>query len=181
MEYELIEHCAPTLASLKTASLFCLTMADEAGCRQQVTDWHERLRHKGLAVMALRQRGDRALIYVYRESHLRADLGKPGVANFLARYDYRRMDVQGTLERLRERMEEEGFPHEIGIFLGYPLADVIGFIQNRGKCCKCAGCWKVYGDEAAARRLFAQYRKCRETYRRLWQLGKTVWQLTVAA
>ena len=38
------------------------------------------------------------------------------------------------------------FPHEIGIFLGYPLADVAGFIRNKGRNCKCIGTWKVYGD-----------------------------------
>ena len=77
--------------------------------------------------------------------------------------------------------EGDSFPHEIGIFLGYPLGDVMGFIQNAGKNCKCSGCWKVYCDECEARRLFAQFQKCREIYARLWNQGRSVWQLTVAA
>ncbi len=39
------------------------------------------------------------------------------------------------------------FPHEIGLFLGYPPEDVCGYIRNKGKCQKCTGHWQVYGDE----------------------------------
>ena len=41
--------------------------------------------------------------------------------------------------------EAADFPHEIGVFLGYPLEDVVGFIRHRGKCFTCCGCWKSYG------------------------------------
>ncbi len=37
-------------------------------------------------------------------------------------------------ERYRAHMEGKGdFPHEIGLLLGYPPEDVIGFIENRGQ------------------------------------------------
>lgn len=35
------------------------------------------------------------------------------------------------LEQLRSRLHgSEEFPHEIGVFLGYPLNDVLGFIKT---------------------------------------------------
>ena len=37
-------------------------------------------------------------------------------------------------------------PHEIGIFLGYPLDDVKDFIKYKGSNYKICGCWKVYND-----------------------------------
>ena len=38
------------------------------------------------------------------------------------------------LAQLAERLCcEQDFPHEIGVFLGYPLADVIGFIKTAAK------------------------------------------------
>ena len=73
------------------------------------------------------------------------------------------------------------FPHEIGVFLGYPLEDVIGFIKNSGQNSICTGCWKVYYNECEALKLFKRYKKCREVYQRLFKQGKTVLQLTVAA
>ena len=86
------------------------------------------------------------------------------------------------MDRLKSRIGENNeFPHEIGIFLDYPLGDVIGFILNEGRNFKCVGCWKVYCDECACQKTFAKYKKCRDVYVRLWQQGRSVLQLTVAA
>lgn len=93
-----------------------------------------------------------------------------------------RTAVQGALRRLQERLAvQDDFPHEIGVFLGYPVEDVVGFIENAGQNCKCCGCWKVYCDECTAMRTFAKFRKCRDVYKRLWQEGRSILQLTVAA
>ena len=86
------------------------------------------------------------------------------------------------LDRLKSRVAEckEGFPHEIGVFLNYPLGDVIGFIENKGHNYKCKGCWKVYCNECETQKTFQRYQKCRNVYLRLWKQGRSVLQLTVA-
>ena len=73
------------------------------------------------------------------------------------------------------------FPHEIGVFLGYPLSDVVGFIENSGRNFTCCGCWKAYGDPQAAQRHFAQLRKCTAVYLRLFHSGTPILRLAVAA
>lgn len=187
-EKYLIEHCSPTLASLKTASLFCLAYSSEEDLQSQLEEWNRRLGGKGISLLALRRQerpaeGRRsALIYVCRRSSLRRDLSRPGVARFLRQCGYESAQPVPALETLRRRLRADGgFPHEIGLFLGYPLGDVEGFIQNEGRNSKCSGCWKVYGDEREAVKLFAKFKKCRDVYTRLWQEGRSVWQLTVAA
>ena len=75
----------------------------------------------------------------------------------------------------------EEFPHEIGVFLDYPLEDVVGYIENRGDRALCSGCWKAYSNADEARRRFALYRKCREVYLRCYRKGFGVARLTVAA
>ena len=75
----------------------------------------------------------------------------------------------------------EEFPHEIGVFLDYPLEDVVGYIENRGDRALCAGCWKAYSNADEAQRRFALYRKCREVYLRCYRKGFGVARLTVAA
>ena len=89
----------------------------------------------------------------------------------------------GGLERLRLccAAEAADFPHEIGVFLGYPLEDVVGFIRHRGKCFTCCGCWKSYGDPAAARQHFDQLAKCTAVYLRLFHSGTPILKLAVAA
>jgi hypothetical protein len=48
------------------------------------------------------------------------------------------------------------FPHEIGIFLGYPPEDVAAFIENDGKNYACRTHWKVYFEPDAARAICAK-------------------------
>jgi ribosomal protein S24E len=57
----------------------------------------------------------------------------------------------------------------VGLFLGYPLDDVQGFIKNRGSHYKLCGAWKVYGDVEKARNHFRKYELCREHMER--QMG----------
>ena len=178
----LIEHCAPTLASLKAANLFNACCEEEENIDLQISMWNQLMNPKGVKLLALRSRGNRSLVYVYREKQLSVSLNRPGVANFLKKYGYGSTDVEYALDRLKSRIGENNeFPHEIGIFLDYPLGDVIGFITNEGRNFKCVGCWKVYCDECACRKTFAKYKKCRDVYVRLWQQGRSVLQLTVAA
>ena len=109
---------------------------------------------KGVKLLALRSRGNRSLVYVYREKQLAQNLNRPGVARFLKQYGYENTEPEQCLALLKKRFEaSEDFPHEIGIFLDYPLGDVIGFIQNGGQNYKCSGCWKVYCNECETRKL----------------------------
>ena len=169
LERYLIEHCAPTLASLKTANLFSLNFSSENNFDKQFNKWNCQLGKKGISLLLLHRYQQTALIYVYRRTRLQDDLRKSGVAAFLAQYGYQSTDIDYALSRLS------------GLFLDYPLSDVIGFIENEGRNCKLAGCWKVYSDEHAASKLFAKFKKCKDVYSRLWNEGKTVLQLTVAA
>ncbi len=172
----LIEHCAPTLAGLKTANL--LRCNAGAALRKQVARWDALLGTKGVHVEVLREQDGSALVYVYREKQLKADLAQEDVRAFLRHFGYCG-GVELCLARLRERLGQAAFPHEVGVFLGYPLGDVIGFMQHGGKNAKCTGCWKVYCDQCAAQRQFARLKKCKEVYVRQFQKGTSVMKLTV--
>ena len=75
---------------------------------------------------------------------------------------------------------EQGFPHEIGVFLGYPVEDVEGYMQNDGKNFLLVGYWKVYGEKEQALRLFASYDEAREQTVREVLAGKELVQLCVS-
>ena len=84
------------------------------------------------------------------------------------------------LATLQAKLKNESiFPHEIGLFLGYPPEDVKGFIEEGSRKCKCVGTWRVYGDERKARKTFAQYKKCNDIYGRLYAEGRPMEKLTV--
>ncbi|MCR5154354.1 MAG: DUF3793 family protein, partial [Lachnospiraceae bacterium] len=70
---------------------------------------------------------------------------------------------------------------EIGIFLGYPLEDVKGFIENKGKNYKTCGLWKVYKDENFAKGIFEKCRRCTSLYCKLKAEGNPLEKIVVAA
>ena len=75
------------------------------------------------------------------------------------------VELSRRMQELVRRLNRgKDFPHEIGLFLGYPAEDVSGFIRHGARCAKCVGTWKVYGDEESARKKFALYQKCTRLY-----------------
>ena len=147
-----------------------------------VRRWNNTLRDKGVLCFCLCLHEHTALIYVVRMSRLQNDLSDPAVGEFLSSFGYTSQNAIDALLVLRQHlMQSDTFPHEIGIFLGYPLADVKGFIINHGHNCLCCGDWKVYSDPENAVKTFRRYCKCKQIYRRMWEQGKDLRQLTVSA
>lgn len=178
----LIEHCSPTLAGLKAGSLFSIVSRDWETLAAEADALREQFAPKGLVLRFIRVSPSRVLCYLYRPAQLETLLARPDSANFLRSLGYEDVSASGALDELCARMaRSDPFPHEVGLFLGYPLADVIAFIQNKGKNCLCCGCYKAYTDECAAQKLFAKFDKCTRVYRRLFTLGHSLHQLTVAA
>ena len=197
-ENYLIDCCAPTLASLKSGSLFCCKCPSDSSVEEAVAEWNEGFSEYGLSMCMLRRTATSALIYVYRDTSLARTLTDPEVQAFLSAYGYESCsfcdecsssgcNIKNCLDHLMSRLagdeaDEMRFPHEIGIFLGYPLQDVKGFIDNNGKNSKYTGIWKVYGDKDASIKLFEKYRKCFSVYSNLWRSGRrSIFQLTVAS
>ena len=176
-----VRHCSPTLAGMKTGNIFSHTFADEEEMRETIRRLNRILVKKGLRVLPLRSRENRTMIYVYRPVHLLRDLQHGTACRLLKERGYCCENPQRCIMHLRRRLSEsEDFPHEIGLFLGYPPEDVNGFIENRDEGCKLVGCWKVYGDEDSARKLFAKFKKCTSVYCRQWEKGKPMEKLALA-
>ncbi len=181
LEHQLIIHCSPTLAGIKTANLFNYNFTYISDLMFQLRTVNKKLNSKGVYIEVLRIQESKALIFTYRPKNMALDLNKDGVAEFLEKYGYTYTSVEYALLKLKERISCMcDFPHEIGLFLGYPLDDVVGFISNKGKNCKCVGCWKVYGNECKTLKLFEQYKKCTNVYSKLFANGYSIMQLIVA-
>lgn len=190
-EQELIEHCSPTLASIKAASLFTYTYKSLNELHLRVTYWNSKMKRKGITFDILSENVgvNKALIYVYRRADLEKILNREDIKKFLLQQGYLADDginvsvnCENIILQLKKKFEKSNqFPHEIGIFLEYPIGDVKGFIENHGCNCICTGYWKVYCNEEEAEKTFRKYKKCRDIYMKLWINGRSVMQLTVAA
>ena len=177
----MVRHASPTLAGLKTGSLFSCPFAGEQAMQDCVRDCNRRLTAKGLRLLPLRWQGGRALLYLYRPARLAKDLQHPEARALLASRGYPCGEPTHCVGRLMRRLrEEQAFPHEIGLFLSYPPEDVRGFIRSPACGYKCVGCWKVYGDVCAARRTFGAYRRCTARYEARHARGTPLEKLAVA-
>ncbi|MBQ8922846.1 MAG: DUF3793 family protein [Oscillospiraceae bacterium] len=178
----MIRHCAPTLAGMKTGSLFSYAPEQGENIRDEIRSLNRRLSAKGLRVLPLCMQKQRVLIYVYRPGKLREDFAAEEIRALLAECGYCGGKPEQCVAALMRRLRSQGdFPHEIGLFLGYPPEDVIGFIRHKDCGCKCVGCWRVYGDVRKAETLFARYKRCTDQFLTAWKNGSTVEQLAVSA
>ena len=180
-ETAVVRNCAPTLAGMKTGNLFRFPYDSIEEMRDSVRAWNRRLCAKGVRILPLRFRGQHALIYLYRPAKLADDLRNSEAEAILKQCGYVPERAERCIAKLIERLRDtDDFPHEIGLFLGYPPEDVSGFIAHHARDYKCAGCWKVYGDEAKCRRLFAKYKACTRIYESCLKHGADVVSLTVS-
>ena len=177
----IIRHCSPTLAGLKTGNLFLIDYNTKAELMKDLKNLNKRLAVKGVRILPVRYSGDKVLLYMYRDTYLKRDL-KNGEASKILHslgYDCATSD-QYISSLIRKFKSVTEFPHEIGLFLGYPPEDVRGFIENKAHNFKCVGTWKVYGDEEKAKKTFKKFQKCSIVYYEQWKQGKSIERLTVA-
>lgn len=146
---------AEVLDGEKPANLVNLANRRRACGRNLYRMWRRHgaslLRQGNLAVRELVDRGDSLLLLLYRPQTLAKLLARPNVAGFLRKAGYSNpSDLQTSLTELQSRISVAGFPHEIGVFLGYPLKDVAGFMGWAPLPFTYQGPWKIYGDPAGS-------------------------------
>lgn len=152
-------YCAPVLIGIKTANLFSYPVKANETMRNILKFWNDLLLEKDKSIVPLAQKGRRTIFYVYDIRLLNKQLQLPDVITLLKLLGY--PSSYNTVDKLlclSEKLNNKPcFPHELGIFLGYPLIDVVGFITNQGKNYHCSGYWKVYGNKEETLKLFHTY------------------------
>ena len=117
-------------------------------------------------------------MYVYDREKLEKYILNDDVFDFLGNYGYKERNIYKCIKFLKERMQHnKNFPHEIGIFLGYPLMDIYGFINNYGKNSLHNGYWKVYHNKNEAIEIFNRYNECRSFYVNTFLNGKGILEI----
>lgn len=157
---------AEVLQGAKPANLVSVANKRRSCGRNLYLLWKEHgaalLAGSGLEVRALADRGSSLLLLLYRPEALDALLAQKSVSVILGKVGYSEpSDTERTLFELEQRVAGEGFPHEIGVFLGYPLKDVVGFMGWARLSFTCQGPWKIFGDPSQSLKLAQTHRECR--------------------
>lgn len=157
-------HCAPVLMGQKVANMISLKNSNNDSAETIVSNYNKEFNQQDIFFRKLCCCSKRSLLLVYNKKQLEDLLQEKGYRAYLTAAGYEMSNtLEDDLQTLEQRLQlEKTFPHEIGVFLGYPLEDVLGFVLNKGSNCKYSGYWKVYGNVSEAQKLFATYEKCRD-------------------
>lgn len=168
-ERQLAQHGAPAMAGIKPANIITFpagTGEEGFGIRELTELYSRRFRNRDLAFRVLCECSRSCLIMVYRPSLLKKHMSGPEIRKMLEKEGYPAGGLEETLKflslRIRASRQQGGFPHEIGLFLGYPTEDVRGFIENRGKNYLYSCYWKVYSDVERAKAWCRRWEKVRD-------------------
>lgn len=148
-------HSSPAICGIKAANLINLKITDEL--YEEIEELNRK--YPNLYFYVLKNDGSNALILIYRKQVLERVLFKEDNKSFLNSIGYDTTSVDTMLESLKERINEDSFPHEIGVFLGYDLSDIKSYID--GKECLYVGYWKVYSNVEKKKEIFDKYTKCK--------------------
>jgi len=164
----LMLECSEVLAGVKPANLLSLVNRTRPCGRNLYQLWqahHEELiiRIPDLTFIALQTKPQALLLLCYNHRVLDRHLSHAGIRILLQKAGY---DVCGTCEALIGELQHRiinntTFPHEIGLFIGYPAKDVAAFMGMVKLKFTCQGPWKIYGNPVHSLALADQYRCCR--------------------
>lgn len=111
----------------------------------------------GLDFYELKEGEDFVLVYFFKNNRLEKKLSQIKIRDFLNSYGYISCVSTGDYLNLLSQRFKETCPDEIGIFLGYPLKDVMDFKDRDKKTCKCTGYWKCFNNEKSSLEAFKRF------------------------
>ncbi len=165
LEQLLAFHSSPAICGIKASNLINIKYSDSIYL--EIEELNKK--YPRLCFYILKRNKDNVLVLVYRKKVLEKKLNEDDNKSFLLEQGYDVSSVDSMLLCLKERMENDDFPHEIGVFLGYDLSDIKAFIK--GYACLYVGYWKVYSRVDEKIELFNKYTKCREIVNKMIDKG----------
>lgn len=155
-----------TIMGVKPAELINLTLCKEKNNMEWETYKSCLFDHTGVRIREIRILNGRLQVLVYHEKALEDTLSHQVTLKFLRSLGYpSNYSLSGYLDilykRLNQNLFNRDFPHEIGIFLGYPLKDVIGYIGHPSLPLVSKKGWNYYGNTKASNIQYEKFLRAR--------------------
>lgn len=175
LDMQLAFQCAPVLMNYKISNLLIV----EKEKIKQVVQLFQKTK---LYCRLLMVSEEKSAFLVYRKTELVSYLERAEVWALMEAFGYENRQLSKILKEFSRRytqyVQADGeFPHEMGLLLGYPVEDVVGFIQNEGENFLYSGYWKVYTNLSEALEHFERYNQAKETAVRMIYEGKDIFHI----
>ncbi len=161
LENYLLYHLSPVITGVKPAVTLSINTQKELHSAWQEIGL-QLVESFGLRARLLRDAKTSIVLYIYDPLYIDEILQDADILAFLQKFDYpTSYSLESMIDTLVKRYGIYNCPHELGIFLGFPLDDVMDFIHCTNKPCKLCGYWQVYNDLDTAKATFASYDKAK--------------------
>ncbi|KGM96332.1 hypothetical protein Z968_06795 [Clostridium novyi A str. 4552] len=159
----IIYSIAPTLAGEKVSSLVNFNKTRKRDLYSSWIKYKEQIIEiLNIDYFELKKTDDMCVVLFYNSDQLTEILSNEKNQKFLSRFDYSNFDSNLECLEILSYRYENLCPHEIGIFLGYPLEDVKDFVECPNKQCLLLGYWKVYNDIKDAQIKFNKFNSIKD-------------------
>ncbi len=158
MVYKIFYHAAATLSGVKPATLISFRDNHQFNFKEMWFKHKEAiLASISLDAIELKNCINSVKVLFYNHSWLDKIISNKKASSYLSQFGYySNITVTDALKILHDRFRNH-CPDEIGVFLGYPLSDVIAFSSDYKDCSIGVGYWKVYSNLSEARQTFELY------------------------
>lgn len=173
----IIKNSAPALCGIKPSNLFSLT-SDRISV-QKLYHWKKEFSKLGMELFELKPSDSLTLFFACDITWIYKIISDFEHAAFFESLGYTiSSNPYIMLNQVFTRLVSSGnFPHEIGLFLGYPLEDVKAFIREQGKNCTCTGYWKSYTNISEAKKTFNKFQHCSNKCKQWFDEGYSIPQI----
>lgn len=157
-----VSSAAEVIAGVKPANLIRIIKRVLPCGRCMYQLWHEHgsrlLEGSPLQVVTLRSDHDGVSLLFYRPELLGKRLAGRTMQSFLGGRGYPQpLSLNAALSHLQKACQIEESPDEIGMFLGYPMKDVRGFISGRSRPWQGRCLWRIFGPPGRSLRLYQRF------------------------
>lgn len=88
---------------------------------------------------------------------------------FLKKLGYPQIySLENYVNFIAHKLKKDKIPHEIGLFLGYPLKDVLGFMGYKYKKPVMVKGWQYYGDSEESFQRYQEFWNARSQFREIF-------------
>lgn len=160
LQFQIANQCAPLICGIKISNLLITESSNYDNLIYL-------FKNTNISIFKLYSDEEKMYFLLYDRHKLVEYLNKATVTAFMKKQGFSSMKLEHILDELAHRYSEFkngkiAFPHELGIVLGYPVRDVVGFVKNSGKNYMFIGYWKVYHNPINAKKIFEQYNCAKE-------------------
>jgi len=161
----LVESLAPLVLGIKPSVLLNVSLEDQ----MQWKEFEELFtQQKKLKIKQIRKLNGRLQVIFYHMEMLDSVLRQKPIQDFLITLSYpEQYSLDSYLSLLKHKIISFKFPHEVGVFLGYPLKDVLGFMGLQPLPYRRTQGWRIYGDDTPSNEVFEKCSQSRSMMRKL--------------